>query len=122
VGSNPTPSAKTTLNYLIYYFSILDRACARSGAQTIWDDSDSIGGRFRAGGRKYFHRRLVVTVQEVPAEVSKAARRVTIPDDTRRALPCGSPPERPIQVGSDSWQNWTRCGQQKITLAEIRHP
>jgi hypothetical protein len=44
VGSNPTPSAKITIKYLILlYFALPDRACAQSGAQTIWDDTDSIG-------------------------------------------------------------------------------
>jgi hypothetical protein len=36
-------------------------------------------------------KNLVVTLQKVLVTVRKAARRTTIPDDTRRALPLGSP-------------------------------
>jgi hypothetical protein len=44
VGSNPTPSARNRLNYLILlYFIVSDRAYAQSGAQSVFDDTDTIG-------------------------------------------------------------------------------
>jgi hypothetical protein len=37
-----------------------------------------------------------------------AARRRTVPHDTRPAHPTGLTPKWSIQAGCDSWQNWAR--------------
>ena len=65
MGSNPTPSAKIRLNHLILLYRSFLRTTKRTNHLERY--GQHWAGRFRAGGRNYFRRRLVLTVQEVPA-------------------------------------------------------